>query len=951
MFFAFDVRRGDRIERLFGRDGELARVEQVLDGVESGPSGFALEGAPGVGKTTIWREAVEAARRREFAVISTAPAEPDTSLAFSGLGDLVADLAGEVDGDLPGPQRRALAGALLLEDQIDAPVEPQALSRAILTLLQRAAARGPLVIAIDDEQWLDPASAGALAFALCRLREERIGVLLARRSPSSGELWPALSHGFAGEGLESMAVEPLSFEASDQLVTERLGRSLSRTLMRRVYDVSGGNPLFALAIARELRVGLASGVDERDLPVPNSLTDALVRRLERVDERTSDVMLVVAAASAPTIGLLQVVMPGFSLGDLDGAVHGGLIEIAGDRVRFSHPLLAATHYTRAKASRRREVHRLLADAVDDEVERAYHLARGADAPDRQIALTIDQASGLAARRGAPLSAAALLEDAARLTPFDAIEAKWSRVMAAAQQYEIGGDATRARKLLEGLVAELPRGPLRAQALATLAGEVPDDFKLSVALLEEALGDAGDHYRVRSQIESGLAGLLAHLGSYTAGMPHMRAAVENAKHAGDPFLLALRRAEQADLDAQMNGHGINRDLLEEYLAMEDVIQPDGMSEQPSFCLGKNLFLYDDFDSARPWIERAVRWSEDYGDEIGVFAAEYHLMMLEWFAGNRDAAESHWLIADRILRDQGIDFFDVWLEWAQAAFALGRGELAAGRAHATRSVEIADRIGEVLIGIWCETHVASADLWLGDPSAAHDRLHRVRPPRLENGLGIVGSLSLPMWSIDIEALIALGRLDGAQPVVDDLLARAHRSGNPNAVAVAERCRGLVLAARGDVVAAIEAMEAALAAHEQRRLEPEVARTLLELGALQRRAKRKNAAKQSLERALAMFEPMGAAMWVARARDELGRIGLRRAVVSDGLTPAQQRVAELVAAGMSNREIASTLFMSLRSVESHLTKVYRELGVKSRVQLVASLAAKADASDGGQQPPEAS
>ena len=135
----------------------------------------------------------------------------------------------------------------------------------------------------------------------------------------------------------------------------------------------------------------------------------------------------------------------------------------------------------------------------------------------------------------------------------------------------------------------------------------------------------------------------------------------------------------------------------------------------------------------------------------------------------------------------------------------------------------------------------------------------------------------------------------------------------------------------------MEAALAAHEQRRLEPELARTLLELGTLQRRAKQKSAAKQSLERALAIFEPLGAAMWVARGRDELGRIGLRRAVVSDGLTPAQERVAELVAAGMSNREIASTLYMSLRSVESHLTKVYRELGVKSRSQLVASMAAK--------------
>ncbi len=428
------------------------------------------------------------------------PREPDTALAFSGLGDLFADLAGEVDGDLPGPQRRALAGALLLEDQIDAPVEPQALSRAILTLLQRAGTRGPLVIAIDDEQWLDPASAGALAFSLCRLREERIGVLIARRTGGTGELWPALGRGFAGKGLESMAVEPLSFEAIDQLVTQRLGRSLSRTLIRRVYDVSGGNPLFALAIARELRLGLASGVDERDLPVPDSLADALARRLERVDERAGDVMLAIAAASQPTIGLLQAVIPDFSLGDLDRAVEAGLIEIEGDRVRFSHPLLASTHYARAAPSRRREVHRLLADAVDDEVQRAYHLARGAEAPARDVALTIEQAAGSAARRGAQLAAAALLEDAARLTPIDVVEARWSRSLAAAEKYAVGGDVRQSRELLESLLPGLPRGPMRARALLELAAVRPDDFEFGFALLEEALVEAGDHHRIRSEIE-------------------------------------------------------------------------------------------------------------------------------------------------------------------------------------------------------------------------------------------------------------------------------------------------------------------------------------------------------------------------------------------------------------------------------------------------------------------
>jgi hypothetical protein len=489
-------------------------------------------------------------------------------LAFSAVGDLFAGLGDEIDGELPSPQRRALAGALLLDDQTDTPVQPQALSRAILTLLQRAAVRGPLVVAIDDEQWLDPASSGALAFALCRLRDERIGVLIARRTGGTGDLWPALRRGFAATELESIAVEPLAFESIDQLVTERLGRSLSRPLMRRVYTASAGNPLFALAIARELRVGLASGIDERDLPVPVSLADALARRLERVDDRADAVMLAVAAASAPTIGLLQIVIPDFSLGDLDDAVQAGLIEISGDQVRFSHPLLASTHYGRATASRRREVHRLLADAVDDDVQRAYHMARGAGAPASDIALTIEQAARSAVRRGAPLAAASLLEHAARLTLIDALEAQRSRVLAAAEQHNTGGDVRRSRDLLEGPVPALPRGPFRARALAALAAVCTDDFELGLALVKEAADDAGDHPRVRSQIEAELAGWLTFRGSYAAGLPHRRAAVQYAERAGDPVWLAVMRTGQAGHEAQMNGLGVERRTLEDCIALED-----------------------------------------------------------------------------------------------------------------------------------------------------------------------------------------------------------------------------------------------------------------------------------------------------------------------------------------------------------------------------------------------
>jgi DNA-binding CsgD family transcriptional regulator len=253
-----------------------------------------------------------------------------------------------------------------------------------------------------------------------------------------------------------------------------------------------------------------------------------------------------------------------------------------------------------------------------------------------------------------------------------------------------------------------------------------------------------------------------------------------------------------------------------------------------------------------------------------------------------------------------------------------------------MEMAERIGHPLFAELPATLLAYIDLWTGEPSAAHDRMNRFRESFLSSGFGFIGSLTLDLWTVDIEALIACGRLDEAQSVVDDLIQRANDVHNPNAIAIAERFRGLLLGAHGEVEPAIAAMETALVEHARRPLRRQIARTLLELGSLKRRAKQKTAAKQSLDRALAMFVAIGAPMWEDRARDELGRIGLRRPAVTDGLTPAQQRVAELVASGMSNREVASTLYMSVRSVESHLTKVYRELGVKSRSQLAAALAA---------------
>jgi DNA-binding NarL/FixJ family response regulator len=200
---------------------------------------------------------------------------------------------------------------------------------------------------------------------------------------------------------------------------------------------------------------------------------------------------------------------------------------------------------------------------------------------------------------------------------------------------------------------------------------------------------------------------------------------------------------------------------------------------------------------------------------------------------------------------------------------------------------------------------------------------------------------VWSRDVEALLAMGRLDEAEVVSAELRARADVAGDPTVEGLASRCKGLLLAARGDTQGAIEAMDASLAAYARCQMPLEHGRTLLEKGSIERRAKRKAAAKQTLEEALAIMEPLGYKVWVSQTRDELARIGLRRPRTAAELTPTQVRVGELVAAGLTNPEIGRQLHMSVRTVESHLSRIYREHGVRSRSQLAAALVASGAAS----------
>lgn len=803
--------------------------------------------------------------------------------------------------------------------------------RAVLRLLRHLSATDPILIAIDDEQWLDPASARVLAFALCRLRDESIVAIVARRSPG-GPLSTELDRRFAGRGLETLALEPLPASTIRTLLEARLKRSMSHPVLRRIHQTAGGNPLYALAIALELEARHANGARAGDLPIPRTLSDAIELRLGQVDWRATPAMLAVAALSQPTLALLQAAIPEFGLSDLESAERAGVIEISGGRIRFTHPLLASTHYVNTPSSRRRELHRRLATVIDDEEERAQHIALGAEAPDREIADALEKAAGVAARRGATESAAQLLEDSARLTPIDQETARAARIVAAAEQRFESGEVSRSRDMLEQVIPDLTGGALRARARRLLSLTRADEKRVSVELLEAALDDAGEDDRLRVEIESALTAATSELGRLAEARAHAASAVRAAERTGDPNLVATALGALLVTFAA-TGETIQRDVLSRLSASESCTVMTTYN-QPSTSIGMALHISGDVEAARQLFERAAQQALSRGEENDRLGLLLLLAQLEWETGNQRAAERHRQAAEEALGEFAEGF--LWLVALDATYALDRGDLATAQATAELGLALAEREEAWMHASRLIPVLAAVDLASGRPELAHARLATLRHRLLSSGFGPAGSYpKAVVWSRDVEALIAMDNLEEAGVACAELRSRADVSGNPQLQALASRCEGLLLAARGDVVLAIAAMDAALAAHALCPLPFEHGRTLVEKGSIERRAKRKSAAKQTLEQALAILEPLGAQIWVARGRDELSRIGLRRAKATEGLTPAQTRVAELVAAGSTNAEIARQLHMSPRTVESHVSRVFRAHGVRSRTQLAAALA----------------
>src|SRR3954453_18272481 len=462
---------------IVGRDEPLVVLERFVGGVAAAPATLVIEGEAGIGKTTVWQAGIDMAARRGYRGLACRPVEAEAGLAYAGLADLLAGVEDDCFDVLPGPQRDAIDVALLRSPATGRAAEPRAIFTAFGGVLRALTRDVPVLVAVDDRQWLDSSTQRALEFVSRRLVDEPIGMLVAARVAGA----PASATG------PVLRLGPLGAGALHRLIKTPTGVRLSRPAVMRVHRTTAGNPFFALELARVL---VAAGLPEagESWPVPEDLRDMVSARLARLPSAVRSALLVAAADARPAISGLDDVA-------LATAEQAGIVTIAAEgRVRFAHPLFAAVITAAATAAERRRVHARLAARAEDVEERARHRALACEGPDEDVARLLDRAAAAARARGAPDIAAELAERAAALTPPDRPGAMFARRLTAAEHHFHAGDLEHCATLLAALTDVQPPGVDRSHALRLLGetryrlGSVDEALALLRRAIDAAAGD-------------------------------------------------------------------------------------------------------------------------------------------------------------------------------------------------------------------------------------------------------------------------------------------------------------------------------------------------------------------------------------------------------------------------------------------------------------------------------
>jgi DNA-binding CsgD family transcriptional regulator len=912
-----------------GRDSELRALGEFLAGVSVGASALLLEGDAGVGKTTLWAAGVAQAEDRGLSVLRALPAQSETDLSFAALGDLLDPvLSGVLDGLVPA-QRRALSRALVLEDEEGAPPDPHAVGVAVLNVLRAVSAERPLLVAVDDVQWLDDASAGALGYATRRLRDEHVGLLLSRRRSVESAVATEIRRSLPADRVRELDVGPLDLEGLHALVREHLDIAVPRPLLVEVHQASGGNPLFALEIVRTLASGGTTVDAGQLLPVPASLLDLVQARLEALTPESRDFLLAAAAHPQPTTAIVEAATGVDRRTGLVPAIDAGIVQVERDRIRFTHPLLAAGAYGVADFVRRREIHARLADLLEDPEARAWQLAASVDGPDESAAAALEDAAGYAHRRGALRPAALLLDRARQLTPPARRSDEIRRAVEAAFLHFEAGDSRRAEAQLREVIAPLEPGPELARALVVLARirlyEAPDEAR---ALFEQVVGLPGvDRQTVALAHEGVAACSVWRFERFDDALRHADIALSLATEMGDLALAGDVQLVRLSAEALL-GRPTAAATAKEALALQAAAANVRVLDQPLCSLAEYWTWIDAHDEARAALTDLLRSADELGDESARPWLLFLLGDLELLLGNIEAGLACARRAREAAEQTGLPLFRLR---ARALESLAEAQRGRPEAAGEVAAELIETRSDRYVVLVASAAMGLLALSLGQP---HDVVeHLDAQTAIVRQEGIVEPGATRFVVDHVEALVELGRSVEAQELLDWYEGNARRLGRTSALANCARCRGLLAAQAGQLEVALVAFAEALDRHAQVDVPLDRARTLLAVGAAQRRLMRRREARATLDDALAIFERIGAALWAERARGELKRIS-GRAASAGALTPAEERVAALVGLGKTNKEVAAALFLSDRTVEGHLARIFSKLGIHQRAELAGAL-----------------
>ncbi len=911
---------GDEEVWVVNRSVELAAVDTFLSSERSGTAILVVEGEPGIGKTTIWQEALRRAGEQRAGILVARPSKSEATLAYSALADLFGDVSEAMIARLPAPQWQAMSAALLRVPVPEQGIDERALSASVLTLLRQESSQRRLIVAVDDAQWLDSPSARALSFAVRRLDTEPVGFLVAVRTAgrTAPQSFDRVAPAFRRRVL---SLGPLSVTALHELIKQRSRRSLAPPVLAHVARASGGNPYYALEIAAELeRRPLKAG----RIPVPPSLTELVKTEMDRLPQVTRRALLDAAAQTQPTVETVR-------LDALGPAEQAAIVSVERGHIRFTHPIFASALYEQVDASERRRSHRRLAKTVTDPAERPRHLALGWAHPDEATADQLDSAAVLAAARGAPDAAAELVELALGLTYKGNDLRRTARLIAASRFWFDAGDLDQAQAMLGAALAEEPVGPLLGQALQLSARLLArrSSFAEARAVAFDALEAAGTEKQLHANIELDIAYCCVNLGRFRSTESHAQNAVDALEGSGEPSVLgdALSLVALADF---LRGRGVDQSRISRALELEDRTRIRTWPLGPSFVHGLLSLWSGHLAEAQSVLFELRRETAERGEVSSLPIVSMYVTWVLLWRGNllhaaRVADEARHAAA--LLDDPGAEGM------ALAANALVHahdGSIEAARDEAERALECFKRLCWPSVTIWPLWALALAELSSGNPGAVDAALGRQAEMLQITGEGdpILGVF----LADEVEALAELGEIERAERLVQWLEDRGAKCERPWALAASRRCRGLVQAARRDHRSAVATLERAVVEYEGLDTPFERARAVLLLGRELRRVGRRADAKTALSEALTVFERVGAPLWAERTRSELRRAG-GRAFSTDMLTATEACIAELAAGGLANVEIADRAFLSTKAVEANLTRVYRKLGIRSRARPRAS------------------